>query len=386
MKTFFQTLNSSPWQGVISEVGLGLEFSSSLLRVPGASQTVIQANCDYAGLDKPTDMRAASLANARRMAHQNLNIAKSNVEHYEPTNHRFGLAITGAHYQTRDSHGWIYVMTEEWEAYMHFSISVSNDREWIGKVLTDRVIWFLNGLFLSNNVWARHIEDISDSLETHNIDVLYGPGIGDTERLMLLRPKNPLVYHEGEFHRVVDYVRNYKTIYPGAFNPPTKAHVYLEKDCLYEVTQKHHFKAGISADDLLHRIKMLDLENKPTLLTQVPLFIDKYNLLMNLGADEPEFLMGADIWNMLVSRMQYPKDSYLDDMMPRAKFAVMRRDEVDINTTSPITNHIDWKIYKECDSWLKQSSTKVRNCPIPSEHEFLTSRVAQYIKQNRLYE
>jgi hypothetical protein len=320
MQAFCNSLNASGWRGVISEVGIGLDFSAGYLRHPGASQTILGINCDYGGIDRPTDMRAVSLENAKRLAIESLAKVRLRAGEYD-TQKQFGLAITGAHYEDRPSHAWVYIATPNWDAYMHCSISASRDRNFVGGVLATRVRWFMQSCMLSTDSWVKHIEELGDSMDVHNIDVLYAPGVSDIERLLLLRPKNPLAYVDGKFERAIDVVREYSSVYSGAFNPPTKRHLDFH-GVLYEISQQHCYKGGIALEDLLHRMRMLSLSGKAALLTQAPRFIDKRNVLMDtLGMTSIEFVVGADAWNATVAHHQYPSTEYLAEKLgPNVQF------------------------------------------------------------------
>ena len=380
MQQFANALNDSSWRGVITEVGIGLEFSSRYMRVPGASSTIQGVNCPYMDNGRPHDIRAVSLENAKRLAEKSL--AQTSIGSYEDTEHLFGLAITGAHYEDRPSNVWLYLATPKWDAYMHVEVAAHPDREWVGKVVADHAVWFLRGFLLNNTSWRQHIEDIGDSLETHRVDVLYGPGVGDAERLMLLREYNPLVYFEGKFHRVTSYLRNNNIIYPGAFNPPTEQHLSVAS-CLFEISQNHAFKQPASIEDMLHRIRMLDAADRPILITQAPRYVDKYNVIMACQGKSFSFLLGADAWNNMIAAHQYPTHSWLGEQMPKVDFLVVPRHGEEIYN-SGVSENLQWKVSTDYTS-KPYSSTAVRNDDIPHEHEYLTSEVAEYIKTHELY-
>jgi len=383
MEQFCNDLNASSWKGRIAEVGIGLEFSSRYLMVPGASKTIIGVECDYAGVDVPDGTRAVSLKNAQRMSAKQHRLAVGTATQDENRDHFFGLAITGAHYPDRDGNVWVCLTTNKEQSYMHFSVAPAHDRKWIGQIVADRVQWFMNACLLSNKSWVEHINEISDSLETHPMDVLYAPGMSDVERLLLLRPRNPLVYHKGRFQRVVDYVREYPTVYPGAFNPPTKKHLSAD-DCLYEISQQHYYKGGVTLEDLLHRMRMLDAAGKPTLITQAPRFVDKHYVLAGCESTDMTFLLGADAWNKTIIAHQYPGIEWLSKEMPHAQFLVLSREGLEIEENA-ISKTLRWDTCVNNHEFEGQSSTAVREALVPCMHEYLTPEVAQYIRDHKLY-
>lgn len=379
MESFCNKLNVSPWRGVVTEVGIGLEFSSRYLRVPGASKTIQGVNCPYIDSGRPHDMRAVSLENAKRLAEQAL--AQTSININDNPEHLFGLAITGAHYPNRDSHAWVYIATPKWNAWMHFSIAANADREWVGRIVSDRVQWLMEGCMLSNDTWRGYIENISDSLETHNIDVLYAPGVSDFERMLLLRPNNPLGFKNGKFCRVVDLLRQYQSIYPGSFNPPTRCHLQCSE--LFEITQTHDHKPGASIEDMLHRVQMLSMSGKDVLITQAPKFIDKYKLIQKRNENSDiSFILGADTWNCLVSQHQYPYNKWLSEQMPKAEFLIAKRRGFApcINGVANYMKHSIWELPLQ-----EFSSTAVREAEVPAGHEYLTPEVSDYIRKQELY-
>ncbi|MCV0439862.1 MAG: hypothetical protein K5880_14780 [Hydrogenophaga sp.] len=324
-------------------------------------------------------MRAISLDNARRLAQKAL--GHTHIQEGQNPETLFGLAITGAHYQNRESHAFIYIATPKWDAYMHISIAANSNREWVGRIVSERVQWLMEGALLGVSSWQQHIEDIGDSLETHNIDILYAPGVSDVERLMLLRPGNPLAFHNGEFRRVTDVVRTFPMVYPGAFNPPTKEH--LKATALFEISQQHYYKGGLSIEDVLHRMRMLDLEGKPVLLTQAPRFIDKYRVLKRYSPDEQFiFLVGMDAWNMTIPHHQYPSERWLHEQMPDVEFWIKPRVGVELYENG-VSKHLTYKVLEGEGSEI--NSTAVREDDASHNHEYLTPLVAEYILRQGLY-
>jgi nicotinic acid mononucleotide adenylyltransferase len=318
-------------------------------------------------------MRAVSLENAKRMAEKNLWLAEDYQQEYKSAKF-FGLAITGAHYEDRASHIWVYLVTQNWNAYMHFEVIASPDRVFVGSMVSDRVQWFTSACLLGTQTWREHIEDIGDSLDLNNIDVLYAPGVSDAERMLLLRPHNPLVYKDGKFRRVKDILRENTRIYPGAFNPPTKTH--LSVDALFEISQTHEYKGVSSIQDILHRVYMLDLESKSVLITQAPRFVDKYRLLEN---GEYNFVLGTDLWNAMIAHHQYPTETWLAEQMPNANFIIRPRPGVEMQE-SIVSRHLRYQVQDEKQKDV--SSTKVRTS---GDHSHLTSAVSEYIKSRGLY-
>ena len=381
MNYFYQQLNASPWKGIISEVGLGIEFTAGLLRNPGASKTLLYFTCDYAGLDRVHGERAVSLENACRVATANYERAIKTAVENEPIHNFFGLAVTGAHYTDRESHGWIALKTQNDLAYMHFIIPQNADRSIVGEWSANVIAWFLTGCFLKQTTWADHIIDYSLPC---TIDVIYAAGISDVERLLFLGPNNLLAFKNGKFIRVADALRQTDVIYSGSFNPPTVRHG-AQDHCLFEISQEHTYKGTISIQDLLHRIRMLDLMHKTVLISRSARFIDKHRVLRTYHDQDYIFLVGADAWNATIARHQYPSDDFLEKALGNTKFVVMPRKgySIEKNALSAKINVIEMA---DDNKWPAEvSSTTVRNSEDPAKSGWITHPVSEYIRVNKLY-
>lgn len=376
-------LNASSWRGCISEVGVGMPFSAKYVSTPGATQTILDIHSPYSDPDRPGHMRAVSLDNARRLAYISLQWARyktASTEHAD-TEHLFGLSITGAHYEKRSSHAWVYLATPNGDAYMHFYTKVLVSRDDLGKVVIQYVSWFLYNCLIESN-WVKGIAE-----NKWNIDVLYAAGVSDFERLLLLREDNPLAWNaNGRLMRVEDLVRGTSTVYSGSFNPPTTLHLANAQDCLCEISQKHVYKGDVSSEDLLHRIRMLQVAGRPVLVTKAARFINKYLLLLRYldlhDEGKVTFKVGVDAWNATIARHQYPSHSWLGEHMPYAKFLVLPREGYRCED-SPVVDHLDYTIADAHAS--AESSTSVRDADVPHEHASLTSEISNYIKLHNLY-
>jgi len=377
-------LNASSWRGCFSEVGVGIPFSAKYVSIPGATNTVLWIESDYAGMENNPCVRAVSFENARDIAQKNLRRAVKFVSQTANANteYLFGLSITGAHYTDRGSHAWVYLATTKGDSYMHFYTPYPiASRDALGKEVIKYVSWFMFNCLIEND-WVKGITE-----NKWSIDVLYAAGVSDFERLLLLREDNPLAWNaNGRLMRVEDLVRDTKAVYSGSFNPPTKRHLANAEGCLVEISQKHVYKGDVSSEDLLHRIRMLEAAGRYVLVTKAGKFIDKYLLLLRYlelnDNNRITFKVGVDAWNATIARHQYPSHEWLGEHMPFAKFEVLprvgfRREE------SPVTDHLKFTLVDAPAA--AESSTSVRDADVPHEHEFLTPEIADYIRKHNLY-
>ena len=112
---FANNLNKSDWMGSICEVGIGLPFQYLFTLIPGASKTLLFAECPYSKSFQPNDVpRSVSHEMASRYAWRNLHrcIENDGVQN----ENLFSIAVSAAHKFGRDSgqsHGWTSVVTRK---------------------------------------------------------------------------------------------------------------------------------------------------------------------------------------------------------------------------------------------------------------------------------
>lgn len=344
--------------------------------LPGASSTILEVSNDYANLAGYTG-RAVSLERVKQVARLKRDLANSHLDKIQFNGNKgFGLAISGAHYEDKESHAWVYLSTNEGEWWFHKWFAAGQKRMHVASMLADEVHSFVQQALFNSTTW------IDFASKKSGIDVMYGPGISDVERLMLLSPGNPLAVRNGVFCRTVDVVRDHAHVYPGAFNPPTASHLDIgqEFECLFEITRSHVYKNAISVEDLLHRVRMLNSVGQSVLITDLPMYFEKYNYLTR-QTGEVNFVMGTDAWNHMIARHQYPSDEFLTEKMPNASFTVFERDGHEMNDNQ-IGRSLEVTKHRNSHKW---SSTHVREAEDSHEHDALPEAIKQYVKNHNLY-
>jgi nicotinic acid mononucleotide adenylyltransferase len=361
-------LNKSPWKGAITEAGIGLDFSYQLLSTPGASKTILDASSPYGSFE--FDGRKVSLEAAQALAAQAYSKALR-VGHSRPTkdvdtSNKFGFAMTGAHYEDKPTHAWACLKTDKFEAYIHYSLGIVSDRKEAGRKSSVILSWFILGCLLPKESW---LDRINQGPHNSHVDVLYAPGVSDIERLALLGPQSPLVYHKGEFHRVVDYLRDYDTIFGGTFNPPHAAHMKIGEGALFELSQSNFTKGFVSTEDMLHRLKMLNLFGVPVILTQESLFLKKDELFRGCVNKTYTYRMGTDSWNLFIDHLSssWAAKSMSFEVYPREGYEKRYTENIDVKTLDKVSN---------------VSSTDIRE---QKNYSALDKKVQQYIESHGLY-
>ncbi len=371
--SFYSELNKSPWRGVISEVGIGLEFTAGLMGTKGVSNTVFCATCDYDRTNPVRkDIRKVSLEYVKEEASQNYCDAVTFTECFE--NHEnFGLSISGAHYQDRRSHAWVAVTTARYDAYMHIELPRSyGDRRCQSRELSEAIQWFLSIALLKKNWMSLKVP--------RGVDVIYAPGISDVERLIMLRSDDLLAYQNGQFIRVIDALRSNRYVYPGSFNPPTKAHTHLPTELksgvLYEISIAHHSKGNIAVEDLLHRIRMLNAVDKTVIISRASTFVEKHKVIKSYVSDGKHFVAGADVWNELVSEPGVVND----DRLSGTTFMICERGNY-VVAPNRAYNNVEQYIFDHRE-YSDVNSSDARDRRIL---KFLDESVRKYISNHGLY-
>jgi nicotinic acid mononucleotide adenylyltransferase len=393
-------LNESPWMGAICEVGIGLPFQSMYANNPGASRTILFSHSPYSKAFQPNDVRrSVSHEMASRYAWDNYRLCFENDR--IQNDHIFSVATSAAHKITGErgqSHGWTSVVAcekggSEPKAYsFHWRVDKSYRREDAGRIMAKYVAWFLDKILLNRwDTWGEAIENMPNEWKgganfLFNIDVIRAPDITMEEHLTLADDSTPLLYHLGEFKRPADYIRRYSWCYRGSFNPITISHESIGSAAMFEISLDNARKGRVTLGELTHRIKMIDLAERPTLITSSrPLFVRLHRLLMDLDAGSMEYLIGADTFNAVtdekyidVGKTTFFSDFEKDNPAQSARFLVLSREDCEI-TENDYSDKIGWRIIEA--EYPEVSSTAVRE----GNFEYVNDRVAKYIKDNNLY-
>jgi hypothetical protein len=286
-KEFCNDLNASPWMGAICEVGIGLPFQFMFTNQPGASKTILFAHCPYSKAFQPNDVpRSVSHEMAARYSWDNYWKCLENDD--VQSEHLFSVAVSAAHKMTGErgqSHGWVSVVAglkgnRKPNAYsFHWRLNKDYDRRNGGEVVAKHIAWFLQKILLNKwDSWGAAIESLPASWKNTNafsIDVIRAPDISIEEHLLLAKKGTPLLFHHNEFKRPVDYLRQYSRTYRGSFNPITISHESIGHGALFEISLDNARKGKVTLEDLVHRITMIDLAERPILITsEDPLFVD----------------------------------------------------------------------------------------------------------------
>ena len=389
---FCDKLNESPWMGAVCEVGIGLPFQSAYVNHPGASRTILFTHGPYNKAFQPNDIgRSVSHEMAARYAWDNYWKCLKNER--VQNNYLFSVAVSAAHKVTGErgqSHGWVSVVAceeddSEPKAYsFHWRVDKSLDRQSAGEVVAENIAWFLQKILL--NKWDNWEDAIKDKASLLNIDVIRAPDITMEEHLLLAKKDVPLLYHRGEFKRPVDYIRRYGWCYRGSFNPVTISHESNGKSSLFELSIDNARKGKVSFSQLSHRIGMIDLIERPTLITAgVPLFVDLHKLLMKLDAGSMEYLLGADTFNAVVNKDYIDKGNELffldfekDSVIQSGRFLVIPREGCKI-TSNKYSDAVCWREVESEHPTV--SSTAVRE----GDLTLVSDKVKKYIESHDLY-
>ncbi|HHU55802.1 MAG TPA: nicotinate (nicotinamide) nucleotide adenylyltransferase [Acholeplasmataceae bacterium] len=184
-------------------------------------------------------------------------------------------------------------------------------------------------------------------------------------------------------------------LFGGAFNPPTIAHYEIIKYLLEKFedaqiillpTNQYYHKNDLAP--FQDRFNMLDilcqkLNSKRVTISDYEAKLDKYygTYYILKAFNHPYFVIGADSLKNIDKWIKYP------DIVIENKFIVFPRDNINIKgimENNPILKKYNNNfIILENFRKLNISSTMFRK---DKENKYLLEEVAQYIKENNLYE
>ena len=212
----------------------------------------------------------------------------------------------------------------------------------------------------------------------NRVDVIGGTNINYNDYLSLVDEDSCILYHRGQLHRIVDYLRQYDIIYSGSFNPPHNDHLLIGKNALFEISLENVRKGKLNRDDVIHRLKMLDLLDIPVLITMAPRFLEKDAILQWYWKKPYTYRMGVDTWNTMVgARDLLQNGAEFDNMTSKFEIVPRKGHETIIND---VTRHIKFSQIKLTTADI--SSNIIRG----GNPEGLPAKIAAYIKENKLYE
>ena len=302
-KEFFQKLNASHWKCSISEIGLGVPFTSEMLKYAGASNTLLRMECPYNKVFQP-DLVKSSISEYT-VNQISYDLYKQIVDRpyiLSDSDKLFTLSVSGAHKtaeEAGETHVWACIRTgihSGASRSLHFWMPKTLSREEAIETCKYAVIDFVNETLFGQTInnWRSWII---------YVDVKDGVSLKDFIYKNLNQP-NPLVYQHGVFLRATDVIRRATKVFRGSFNPPTLAHEAMGQNALFELSTENRRKGRVDLDDLVHRLKMLETLGVPVLITSgCPTFVDLHHLLVTKGAvtDRLQYIVGTDTLNAIVN-------------------------------------------------------------------------------------
>lgn len=367
------TLNKlfkSGYEGVISEVGLGVPLQSAILGEPGASNFLLMGLTPYNQAFQPKiGGRSVSEAMVVQMAQIAFNQAQA---HGFPRAGKklFSLAISGAHSREKGAeiHAWICVMKSD-NIYIGHVVMDGGSRKTSITSMGRCALHFLECALFDKHPnrggWR------------HDLDVIRWPNMTLEEKLEIAGASNAPIYFDaaGNMQRATDIIRQTKAVYRGSFNPPTNAHLDIGGNALFEICRVNARKGEVNNKDLAHRIRMLNLLGKGVLITRsCSRFVELAELLEKRGGKaDIEYIMGTDTFNKVC---EDALKVFMDDRDKLRKMSIVvnERDGLPISPLKEmnirsITRHNDF------------SSTRART----GDHSGISPVIGSYIKDNELY-
>jgi len=366
-------LFGSGYEGVISEVGIGVPLQAEILSYAGASDFLLMGMTPYNQAFQPkTKERAVSEAMAVRMAQAIFNQAKASG--FPRSGKKlFSVAVTGTYAKGKtggETHAWMCVLTDDNIYIVHFRVHSRTMR----KVAIRRAGYQALDILR----WALLKEDVGSARWGVYIDVIRWPNLSMEEKIRLnLTTDNPLYFDiKGHMQRATDMIRNAKAIYRGSFNPVTNCHLDIGGDALFELSMTNFRKDVATEIDLANRVNMLNIAGKGVLLTTThETFLGFRQMLYTKYKFKREmpYVMGVDTFNAVV------KDAIAIDghtnSLKDMNFIVNQRGKTPIHLKS---SGLKIQYIQRSDEY---SSTQAR----AGDHGKLPSGISDYINKNKLY-
>jgi nicotinic acid mononucleotide adenylyltransferase len=300
-----------------------------------------------------------------------------------------GICSTVACYQNEDernktgtisgsfTHGWLVLQSAHKQYRIHWYVT---DKSWTRKTVANEVSKLIRHTVAHFNNELRVptplIGYIREYSPLFQIDVCESPDTGLAE-MIALSGATLIAIHKGKQQRVIDVLREYYSIFPGSFNPPTLAHQEMGKDALWELSIYNADKGLISIQEIMHRVEMINLIGNPVLISKVPTFDMKEKALHDIGYfNEHNYVVGIDTYTRIVDEKYYFHVTTAKEYFKKMNFLVFSKEKVEL----------DHSWFADVSCVVKDlpdgRSTEVRhNCRM----ELVDARIATYIRSRGLY-
>lgn len=395
-----EEIHKSPCYGYIVETGAGSTISNYLLSFPGASKTIEACFTPYSKehVESTLQMdlskvRAISADYAEILSRIPLVGTRAKYLFETLWENFFVLTSTFQISSTPNvsTHGWMSLTTPDLETpnLYHFTLpplTHDMDISKYRKYIMDLVAKIGASVIYRNMV--KHID-------VPFMDTCVEDGVNqplEVIKSLLVTPIDMGVVfgQDGKTTRLESICRgNDVLIFKGSFNPPHKAHIEMMETCVKSLGVQGHFSISLetfgkgvaSAEDILHRISMINELGYSVVINKNPLFRDFVNLFNNRMDKESKlhFVMGEDTALRFIVN---PDD--IDHCPSKIENGETFKQEciyhVFKRTGEPLELPSKFKVY---EFNVPTSSSFVR------EHlnfDYLDSKTIKYITKNKLYQ
>lgn len=321
-----QELHESNAFGIIIETGCGVPVANALFEVSGASKTVFFTESPYSKIvqDKiygESHARAVSKENIDRfISHHELDLKKAESKNNLNADGKKVNYIYASSFQLGENnastHGWIGIWTKNLGCrYYHISIHCPLSRkEYIAEIARIGVDLLYHCTITE--------PDVSLTVPSNcYIDIALDSNGNEVDWNMMfvsLRGEsNPLVGSDnfisikgGKLVRLEDLFRDKETIllYKGSFNPVHAAHIHNSEvakqkygtDVVFVISSSVYQKGWIQADDLKHRVAILNELGYSVIITKDGFFNHNTEYFRYKFKQPIVYVVGSDTMNRIL--------------------------------------------------------------------------------------
>lgn len=384
-------LASGRYLGII-EAGHGVGLQSAITSMPGSSKYFYIGMCPYGKGNFKGAERAVSVVRLEAM----LSKLMDGMGNHQTNS--INICVTGCYRDGNigQTHAYVLmVITGSHELMFHIVHNSNIDRVSVNNNTAIFCLWMLDTYINYPKMpLSSHVTSGITALRELGMHVDVVPDILNNGFPLedLVTHDNPIYIKSSGFaYRAVDFLRQDPILFRGSFNPPTMAHYAMGSEAgAYEICIDNIDKGIVGHNDLVHRIKMLNLMGKNVLLTRNPYFSQLTDTIRMVGKARITYSIGYDTAMRLIKYLY--KDPFRN-MHKEATYRIIstpdQRREIKNACSNTIGADTGFNFefvdaVEHMGNAINMRSSSFRENPTQNMG-MLHTRVKEYITANKLY-